>query len=77
MARIRSFVRSTSKVAPHPTEVDCEYTTVGTGQTRLLHLATLGSDQRKRPGIPSQLIQLDEERARELLRIVRETFPGI
>lgn len=77
MARIRSFELSVQNVRVHPTEVDCEHTIVDDGTTRLLHLSTFGSDDRKSEHKSSQSLQLDEERARELITIIRSAFPGI
>jgi hypothetical protein len=60
------------------TEVDCLYTTVRTdrGDT-LLRLATLGSDHRKLGPKPSQIIEMDQAIAEELVRIVLDVFPDL
>lgn len=77
MARIRSFYHFTPDVRPHRSDVDCGYTVLQSETGPLLHLATFGSDQRKFTGAASQLLQIDRERASELLRIIGEAFPGL
>lgn len=44
---------------------------------RVLQLDTYGSPERKDTGTVSQSLQLDEDRARELVAIIRATFPTI
>lgn len=78
MAQIRSFNPDPQPARPPRTEVDCLYTSVQSeAGTRLLRLATLGSDHRKREPKPSQIIELDQEMAEKLILIMAETFPGI
>jgi len=77
MARVRSFDRSNQNVRRHPTEVDCEYALIDDGDGRLLHLSTFGSDARRSKPKSSQSIQLDAARARELIHIIKEAFPGL
>ena len=43
----------------------------------VLQLDTYGSPERQDQGTVSQSIQLDEERARELLDIIRTVFPAL
>lgn len=77
MARVRSFAPSDQRLSPHPTEVDCEYAVIDDGRARLLHLTTFGSENRASERKSSQSIQLDEERARELVDIIIKAFPEI
>lgn len=77
MARVRLFAQSIQTVRVHPTEVDCEYAIVDDGVAHLLHLSTFGSDDRKSDRKSSQSLQLDLERARELVDIIRRAFPQI
>lgn len=44
---------------------------------KLLRLATLGSDDRKSHPKPSQIIELNEVIAEQLVHVIAETFPGI
>lgn len=76
MAVIRKFVAGTQKVRPHPTEVDCYYQVLPGANPRV-HLSTFGSEERASEPKSSQSIQIDEERARELVRILKRAFPGI
>lgn len=77
MARVRSISPSDQRIKPHPSEVDCEYTVVEGSGMRLLHLSTFGSDDRASERKSSQSLQLDVERARELVDIIVKTFPEI
>jgi hypothetical protein len=78
MARIRSLTLDTDPAHPPRTEVDCLYSTVHTrGGSKLLRLATLGSDLRKSEPKPSQIIEIDEAMARQLIQVMRSVFPGI
>ncbi|WP_427891506.1 hypothetical protein ACQHIV_03295 [Kribbella sp. GL6] len=75
MARVRSLNEGTQSVNAHPTEVDCFYQTVIDGDgNKLIHLTTFGSDDRRSNPKSSQSIQLDEIRARELIRVLQRTF---
>lgn len=78
MARLRNLEPGTQAVKVHPTEVDCFHQVVSTSDgTRLLHLSTFGSDDRRSGPKSSQSLQLDENSARELLAIIKTTFPGL
>lgn len=75
MARVRSLNEGTQSVNAHPTEVDCFYQTlIDRDGNKLLHLTTFGSDERRSSPKSSQSIQLDETRARELVRVLQRTF---
>jgi hypothetical protein len=76
VAVIRQFVEGHQLVRHHPTEVDC-YFQVLPGPSPRLHLSTFGSDQRESEPKSSQSIQLDEDRARELIDILKRSFPGL
>jgi hypothetical protein len=43
----------------------------------ILQLDTYGADNRQFPEKVSQSLQFDEAAARELLRLIRQTFPGL
>lgn len=75
MARIRSLGKSTASARPHPTEVDCTWQVVGSGDDTLLQLSTYGSPDRASEPKVSQTIQLDRVVATDLLAILRTTFP--
>lgn len=75
MARVRTLNEGTQSVNAHPTEVDCFYqAVVDRDGNKLLHLTTFGSDERRSNPKSSQSIQLDEARARELIRVIQRTF---
>lgn len=77
MARIRGFERGTQDVRPHVSEVDCYYQVLpdSDGGT-LLHLSTFGSEHRQSKPKSSQVLQLDQQSAEELMKILRSAFPG-
>ena len=75
MARVRTFDKGRQNVGVHPTEVDCFYQVISDSDgRRLLHLTTFGSDGRESHPKSSQSLQLDEETARELVRIIGRVF---
>ncbi|BBX88409.1 hypothetical protein CQY21_20175 [Mycolicibacterium boenickei] len=77
MARIRSLKRDDEPARPPRTAVDCTYGIVYADDgTKLLRLATLGSDMRKSVPKPSQIIEIDATIARDLIELLRTTFPG-
>jgi len=59
------------------TEVECGWNAADVGGRKLLRLETYGSADRELPGKRSQSLELDEAGARELLDILRRTFPGL
>lgn len=78
MALIRSIQPDSQPPRPPRTDVDCLYGVVYTNAgAKLLRLATLGSDQRKLQPKPSQIIEVDEAIAAELVQIIFEVFPGM
>lgn len=78
MARIRTIERGSRNVRAHVTETDLAYQVVEDANgERLLHIATFGSDARQDVGTTSQSMQFNRDRAEELLRVVRTTFPEI
>ncbi len=78
MALIRSIKPDKQPARPPRTDVDCLYTVVHTDSgTQLLRLATLGSDHRKLQPKPSQIIELDQAIAEELVGVILKVFPGI
>ena len=76
MARIRQLRRDSAVGArPHPTEVDCGwFTLTGADGETLLQVSTYGSDNRKSQPKVSQTLQIDAEIARQLQRVLAETF---
>lgn len=77
MARIRSLNPDDEPARPPRTAVDCIYGIVYADDgTKLLRLATLGSDLRKSIPKPSQIIEIDASIARELIQLLTTTFPN-
>lgn len=78
MAYITELFASKSATSARPhTTCSCGWKVAERQGARVLQLDTYGSDVRKDQGTVSQSIQLDRERAVELISIIRATFPGI
>lgn len=77
MALIRQFFPLHSQGTMHRTETDAGWANVQDGDHTLLYIGTYGSTERQSRPKTSQVIQLDRERASELLQIIHEVFPGI
>jgi hypothetical protein len=75
MALIRRFVHKPGANASFRTEVECGWTSVGTGSQTILHLETYGSKTREIPGKVSQSIELDADGAKQLRKILDQVFP--
>lgn len=58
-------------------EVACTYATFEVEGRRYLQLDTYGSTDRVMPGKISQSIQLDQNGARLLKKLLEQTFPGV
>ena len=58
--------------------VDCAYRAFSVqGGRVILQLETYGRSTRAEPGKVSQSVQLDEQAAGELVRIIRRSFPSL
>jgi hypothetical protein len=77
MALVRDFVRVNKANNRVHDEVECGYLSFTSSGRTYLQLDTYGSKGRKIPGKVSQSIQLDADGARELVALLRRTFPGI
>lgn len=77
MALIRSLQQTSADRTSLHRETDCGWRTFTVNGTRILQLDTYGSDERAIAGKVSQSIQVDEANARELVAIIRTTFPGV
>jgi hypothetical protein len=58
-------------------EVECGWAVFESCGRRYLQLDTYGSRTRAIPGKVSQTIQVDEEGARKLKRLIAQAFPGL
>jgi hypothetical protein len=78
MAYITEFFESKTSTTsrPHST-CSCGWKTAERGGRKVLQLDTYGSDMRKDQGTVSQSIQVDKEHAKELMALIRRTFPGL
>lgn len=77
MALIRKFFPLNSQGSMHRTETDAGWAEVHDGNKTFLYIGTYGSADRKSRPKTSQVIQVDRERAADLIRIIHEVFPGI
>ncbi|MEU4036608.1 hypothetical protein [Streptomyces collinus] len=77
MALIKEFQSVSSESQRLHGPVTCGYRTFTTAGRRVLQLDTYGSTDRQIPDKISQSVQLDEAAARELLKIIQNSFPGL
>lgn len=79
MALVRDFhqVNSDKSVIHKPVSCGWRAFRAGAGDVTILQLDTYGSETRQIPNKVSQSIQLDRDGAAELLKLIRDTFPGI
>lgn len=77
MARIVEFHEVTAETNRIHDGVECGYRMFSESGVRVLQLDTYGSSHRAKPGKVSQSIQLDEEGAEQLARIIFRAFPGL
>lgn len=57
--------------------VECSYTAFSEGGKHYLQLDTYGSPDRALTGKVSQSLQFDEESAKQLYELLRQTFPDL
>ena len=76
MALVRGFVFAPKDENRVHEEVECGYLSFTARGETYLQIDTYGSKHRKIPGKVSQSIQIDSDGARELLGLIRRTFPG-
>ena len=75
MAIIRSLVAGDGNARENLTEVDCKYQVVDSGSRgALIHLATYGSDSRQSEPKVSQVIQIDQNIAWQLVDLIMRTY---
>jgi hypothetical protein len=78
MALIQRFVERPRDVGRiHPTRTVCRYSILTVNGTPVLQLDTHGSTDREMPEKVSQTLQLDEQGALTLLKIIRAAFPQL
>lgn len=77
MALIRRFEERPLEPSRIHDEVTCGFKAADINGRRVLQLETYGSRSRKIPGKVSQSIQIDEAGARDLIRILQNSFSGL
>lgn len=77
MALIKEFQTVTSDTQRLHGPVTCGYRTFTVDGQRILQLDTYGSAERQILDKISQSVQLDVDSARELLKIIEESFPDL
>ncbi|MEV5004161.1 hypothetical protein [Streptomyces sp. NPDC055692] len=77
MALIKEFQSVSSDAQRLHGPVACGHRTFTVDGRRILQLDTYGSSERKILDKISQSIQLDADSARELLKIIEDSFPGL
>ena len=76
MALITTFkpLGADANVHVHRTAVECGWAIFSRGSRTFIQLSTYGSEARANPGRVSQTIQVDENGARELKRLIDRAF---
>lgn len=77
MARIAEFREVTSQTNRLHGQVECGYRIFSADGQRVLQLDTYGSPERKDRGTISQSIQIDEDGAEALYRLLLKAFPHL
>ncbi|WP_439948169.1 hypothetical protein [Streptomyces sp. BBFR109] len=77
MALIKEFQTVTSDTQRLHGPVTCGYRTFTVDGQRILQLDTYGSAERQILDKISQSVQLDVDSARELLKIIEQSFPDL
>lgn len=77
MARIGEFREVTSQTNRLHSPVECGYRIFTVEGQTLLQLDTYGSTERKDRGSISQSVQLDEEAAETLAKLIVQAFPAV
>jgi len=79
MAVITNFkpIGVSARSSVHRSEVECGWAIFTTAGRTYLQLDTYGSQTRAIPGKVSQTIQVDEDAARQLKRLIERAFPGL
>jgi hypothetical protein len=76
VALVTSLLRLKQKTfRVHPTSVECRFGVFEAGGSRFIQLNTYGSADRQDTDTVSQTMQFDEASARQLRRLLDETFP--
>lgn len=74
---ITEFLYRPDSLPNYRTEVQCGWNVVHADGRTLLRLETYGSAERQVQGKRSQSMELDEQAAAELMKILRDAFPTI
>jgi hypothetical protein len=77
LARITKFAKDKHERPRVHDPTECNYSSYVLENVRYLQLDTIGSATRKVRGQASQKLQLDVDSARQLLAIIKETFPEL
>lgn len=74
MAKIKSFVRGNGNVSTRMSEVECVYNVGIVNGEKYISLSTYGSAGRQNGGVASQVIHMNKEDAKELVKILSKEF---
>lgn len=77
MARIREIFPSSKQSGRPHTLVDCGWSLHTVDGEVVVQLDTFGADGRQKAGGTSQTLQIDEERARQIVKIFGDAFPAL
>lgn len=74
MAKIKEFIKGTGNVSNRISEVECVYNTGIVNGEKYVSFSTFGSSTRKNGGSASQVLHIDKESAKEIIKILSEEF---
>ena len=74
MAKIKEFIKGTGNVSNWISEVECVYNTGIVNGEKYVSFSTFGSSTRKNGGSASQVLHIDKESAKEIIKILSEEF---
>ena len=74
MAKIKEFVKGNGNVSNRISEVECIYNTGVVNGEKYVSFSTFGSSTRKNGGSASQVLHIDKESAKEIIKILSMEF---
>ena len=74
MAKIKEFIKGTGNVSARISEVECVYNTGIVNGEKFVSFSTSGSVTRQNGGSASQVLHIDKESAKEIIKILSKEF---
>lgn len=74
MAKIKEFIKGTGNVSTRISEAECIYNTGIINGEKYVSFSTFGSSTRQNGGSASQVLHIDKESAKEIIKILSKEF---